>query len=145
MGRLFDLEESGSSTPDYRILTNDAVAAKICDLESGGAAAERLHLPVRRLIFTRSANIVEAGDHIVCASALYGGTYNLYVHTIRKMGVEAKYCCLSGLYRRRTQCGFSGEYKSGIWRDHCQSGSCCVGSGEICQRCSRTWGSIYCR
>ena len=36
-------------------------------------------------------NIVEAGDHIVCASALYGGTYNLYAHTIKKMGVEATF------------------------------------------------------
>ena len=37
-------------------------------------------------------NIAEAGDHIVCASALYGGTYNLFAHTIRKMGVEADLC-----------------------------------------------------
>ena len=36
-------------------------------------------------------NIVEAGDHIVCASALYGGTYNLYAHTIKKMGVDATF------------------------------------------------------
>ena len=39
----------------------------------------------------RDRNIVEAGDHIVCASALYGGTYNLYAHTIKKMGVEATF------------------------------------------------------
>ena len=49
-------------------------------------------------------NIVEAGDHIVCASALYGGTYNLYAHTIKKMGVEATFVepdCSAGRFECR--------------------------------------------
>ena len=41
--------------------------------------------------FSTIMNIAQAGDHIVCASALYGGTYNLYAHTIKKMGVEATF------------------------------------------------------
>ena len=56
--------------------TNDAVAAKICDLEGGVAAM--LTSSGQAANFYAIMNIVEAGDHIVCASALYGGTYNLY-------------------------------------------------------------------
>ena len=80
MGRLFDLEESGYFYTRLQNPTNDAVAAKICDLEGGVAA-----------MLTSSMNIAQAGDHIVCASALYGGTYNLYAHTIKKMGVDATF------------------------------------------------------
>ena len=77
------------SIPDLQNPTNDAVAAKICDLEGGAAAM--LTSSGQAANFYAIMNIVEAGDHIVCASALYGGTYNLYAHTIRKMGVEATF------------------------------------------------------
>ena len=89
MGRLFDLEESGYFYTRLQNPTNDAVAAKICDLEGGYAAM--LTSSGQAANFYAIMNIVEAGDHIVCASALYGGTYNLYAHTIRKMGVEATF------------------------------------------------------
>ena len=56
--------------------------AKICDLEGGVAAM--LTSSGQAANFYAIMNIVEAGDHIVCASALYGGTYNLYAHTIKK-------------------------------------------------------------
>lgn len=89
MGRLFDLEESGYFYTRLMNPTNDAVAAKICDLEGGAAAM--LTSSGQAANFYAIMNIVEAGDHIVCASAIYGGTYNLYAHTIRKMGVEATF------------------------------------------------------
>ena len=89
MGRLFDLEEAGYFYTRLQNPTNDAVAAKICDLEGGAAAM--LTSSGQAANFYAIMNIVEAGDHIVCASALYGGTYNLYAHTIRKMGVEATF------------------------------------------------------
>lgn len=89
MGRLFDLEESGYFYTRLQNPTNDAVAAKICDLEGGAAAM--LTSSGQAASFYAIMNIVQAGDHIVCASALYGGTYNLYAHTIRKMGVEATF------------------------------------------------------
>ena len=89
MGRLFDLEESGYFYTRLQNPTNDAVAAKICDLEGGVAAM--LTSSGQAANFYAIMNIVEAGDHIVCASALYGGTYNLYAHTIKKMGVEATF------------------------------------------------------
>lgn len=89
MGRLFDLEDSGYFYTRLQNPTNDAVAAKICDLEGGYAAM--LTSSGQAASFYAIMNIVEAGDHIICASAVYGGTYNLYAHTIRKMGVEATF------------------------------------------------------
>ena len=89
MGRLFDLEESGYFYTRLQNPTNDAVAAKICDMEGGAAAM--LTSSGQAANFYAVMNIAKAGDHIVCASALYGGTYNLYAHTIRKMGVEATF------------------------------------------------------
>ena len=75
-GRLFDLEESGYFYTRLQNPTNDAVAAKICDLEGGVAAM--LTSSGQAANFYAIMNICEEGDHIVCASALYGGTYNLY-------------------------------------------------------------------
>lgn len=89
MGRLFDLEESGYFYTRLQNPTNDAVAAKICDLEGGEAAM--LTSSGQAASFYSIMNIAQAGDHIVCSSALYGGTYNLYAHTIKKMGVDATF------------------------------------------------------
>ena len=89
MGRLFDLEDSGYFYTRLQNPTNDAVAEKICDLEGGYAAM--LTSSGQAANFYAIMNIAQAGDHIVCSSALYGGTYNLYAHTIRKMGVEATF------------------------------------------------------
>ena len=89
MGRLFDLEESGYFYTRLQNPTNDAVAAKICDLEGGVAAM--LTSSGQAANFYAIMNICEEGDHIVCASAVYGGTYNLYAHTIKKMGIDATF------------------------------------------------------
>ncbi len=89
MGRLFDLEDSGYFYTRLQNPTNDAVASKICDMEGGVAAM--LTSSGQAANFYAIMNIAEAGDHIVCSSAVYGGTYNLYAHTIRKMGIEATF------------------------------------------------------
>ena len=89
MGRLFDLEEEGYFYTRLQNPTNDAVAAKICDLEGGEAAM--LTSSGQAANFYAVMNIAEAGDHIICVSAVYGGTYNLYAHTIKKMGVDATF------------------------------------------------------
>ena len=89
MGKLFDLEESGYFYTRLQNPTNDAVAAKICDMEGGAAAM--LTSSGQAANFYAIINIAEAGDHIVCSSAVYGGTYNLYAHTIRKMGIETTF------------------------------------------------------
>lgn len=89
MGKLFDLEASGYFYTRLQNPTNDAVAAKICDMEGGVAAM--LTSSGQAANFYAIMNIAEAGDHIICSSALYGGTYNLYAHTIRKMGISATF------------------------------------------------------
>ena len=89
MGKLFDLEDSGYFYTRLQNPTNDAVAAKICDMEGGYAAM--LTSSGQAVNFYAIINIAEAGDHIVCSSAVYGGTYNLYAHTIRKMGISATF------------------------------------------------------
>ena len=89
MGKLFDLEASGYFYTRLQNPTNDAVAAKICDLEGGYAAM--LTSSGQAANFYAIMNIAEAGDHIICSAAVYGGTYNLYAHTIRKMGIEATF------------------------------------------------------
>ena len=89
MGKLFDLEASGYFYTRLQNPTNDAVAAKICDMEGGVAAM--LTSSGQAANFYAIMNIAEAGDHIICSSAVYGGTYNLYAHTIRKMGIEATF------------------------------------------------------
>ena len=111
MGRLFDLEESGYFYTRLQNPTNDAVAAKICDLEGGAAAM--LTSSGQAASFYSVMNIAGAGDHIICSSALYGGTYNLYAHTLKKMGVEATFvdpdCTpgeLEGAFRENTKAVF---------------------------------------
>ena len=89
MGKLFDLEANGYFYTRLQNPTNDAVAAKICDMEGGYAAM--LTSSGQAANFYAIMNIAEAGDHIICSSAVYGGTYNLYAHTIRKMGIEATF------------------------------------------------------
>ena len=89
MGMLFDLEKSGYFYTRLQNPTNDAVAAKICDMEDGYAAM--LTSSGQAANFYAIMNIAEAGDHIICSSAVYGGTYNLYAHTIKKMGIDATF------------------------------------------------------
>ena len=105
------MEESGYFYTRLQNPTNDAVAAKICDLEGGVAAM--LTSSGQAANFYAVMNIAEKGDHVVCASAVYGGTYNLYAHTIRKMGVEATFvdpdCTeeeLHGAFRENTKAVF---------------------------------------
>ncbi len=86
MGRLFDLEESGYFYTRLANPTNDAVAAKICDLEGGVGAL--LTSSGQAANFYAIFNICSAGDHVVCSSAIYGGTFNLFNVTMRKMGID---------------------------------------------------------
>ena len=75
MGRLFDLEEAGYFYTRLANPTNDAVAAKIAELEGGTAGM--LTSSGQAANFFAVFNIAGAGDHVVASSALYGGTYNL--------------------------------------------------------------------
>lgn len=86
MGKLFDLEASGYFYSRLQNPTCDTVAAKICELEGGTAAM--LTSSGQAASFFSIFNIASCGDHIVASSALYGGTYNLFAVTMKRMGIE---------------------------------------------------------
>ena len=86
MGRLFDLEENGYFYTRLANPTNDAVADKIRELEGGAAAM--LTSSGQAANFYAVFNICGAGGHLVCSATVYGGTSNLFVVTMKKMGVD---------------------------------------------------------
>ena len=111
MGRLFDLDESGYFYTRLANPTNDAVAAKIAELEGGCAAM--LTSSGQAANFFAVFNIAGAGDHVVASSAIYGGTYNLLAHTMKRMGLECTFvdphCTdeeLKAAFRPNTKCVF---------------------------------------
>lgn len=86
MARLFDLEDSGYFYTRLQNPTNDAVAAKIAALEGG--VAGMLTSSGQAANFYAVFNICESGDHFVCSTAIYGGTYNLFSVTMKKLGID---------------------------------------------------------
>ncbi len=86
MAKLFDLEASGYFYSRLQNPTCDTVAAKICELEGGTAAM--LTGSGQAASFFSVFNIAGAGDHIVASSAIYGGTFNLFNVTMRRMGLD---------------------------------------------------------
>ncbi|MBQ4612488.1 MAG: O-acetylhomoserine aminocarboxypropyltransferase/cysteine synthase [Clostridia bacterium] len=86
MGKLFDLEASGYFYSRLQNPTCDTVAAKICALEGGTAAM--LTSSGQAASFFSIFNIAQAGDHIVSSACIYGGTFNLFNVTMRKMGID---------------------------------------------------------
>lgn len=89
MGRLFDLEEAGYFYTRLQNPTNDAVAAKIADLEGGVAAM--LTSSGQAANYFAVFNICEAGDHVVASNSIYGGTFNLLGTTLKKQGIECTF------------------------------------------------------
>ena len=111
MGKLFDLEASGYFYSRLANPTCDSVAAKICATE-GGTAAILLSSGMAANFFA-AFNICECGGHIVSSSAIYGGTYNLFAVTMKKMGVDVTFvdpdCSdeeLNGAFRENTKLVF---------------------------------------
>ncbi|MBE6311542.1 MAG: O-acetylhomoserine aminocarboxypropyltransferase/cysteine synthase [Bacteroidales bacterium] len=86
MGKLFDLEASGYFYTRLQNPTNDMVAAKITALEGGTAGM--LTSSGQAANFFATFNVATAGDHIVSSSSIYGGTFNLFNVTMRKMGID---------------------------------------------------------
>lgn len=86
MGRLFDLEEDGYFYTRLANPTNDAVAEKICELEGGVAAM--LTSSGQAANYYAVFNICNAGDHIISAATIYGGTSNLFTVTMKKQGID---------------------------------------------------------
>ena len=86
MGKLFDLEASGYFYSRLQNPTCDMVAAKICELEGGSAAM--LLSSGQAASFFSIFNLASAGDHVISSSSIYGGTYNLFAVTMKRMGIE---------------------------------------------------------
>ena len=111
MGKLFDLEAPGYFYTRLQNPTNDYVAAKIAELEGGTAAM--LTSSGQAANFFAVFNICEAGGHVVSSSTIYGGTYNLFAHTMAKMGIETTFVApdcsaeeLEAAFRPNTKCVF---------------------------------------
>ena len=111
MAKLFDLEASGYFYTRLQNPTNDYVAAKICELEGGTAAM--LTSSGQAANFYAVFNIANAGDHVIACSTIYGGTFNLFNVTMRKMGIEFTFvdpdCTneeLQAAFKPNTKCVF---------------------------------------
>ena len=111
MGALFDLEKSGYFYTRLQNPTNDNVAARITALEGG--VAGMLTSSGQAANFFAVFNICEAGDHFVASSTIYGGTFNLFGVTMKKMGVECTFVDqdaseeeISAAFRPNTKCMF---------------------------------------
>ena len=89
MGKLFDLEASGYFYTRLQNPTNDSVAAKICEMEGGSAAM--LTSSGMAASFLSVFNICSCGDHFISSSAIYGGTYNLFSVTLKRMGIDVTF------------------------------------------------------
>ena len=89
MGKLFDLEAEGYFYSRLQNPTADTVARKICELEGGTAAM--LTSSGMAANFLATFNICECGGHIVSSSAIYGGTFNLFAVTMKKMGIDVTF------------------------------------------------------
>lgn len=113
MARLFDLEEDGYFYTRLANPTNDAVAEKLCEMEGGIGAV--LTSSGQAANFFAVFNICEAGDHIIASSTIYGGTFNLFGTTMKKMGIDCTFIDqewdderIEACFRPNTKC-FFGE------------------------------------
>jgi len=121
MARLFDLEENGYFYTRLANPTNDAVASKIAELEGGVAAI--LTSSGQAANFYAVFNLCESGDHFVCSSAIYGGTFNLFAVTMKKMGINYIW--------RQDQNDNSENEEEGDRKHVCKSR--CFGGGTVCR------------
>ena len=111
MGKLFDLEEAGYFYTRLQNPTNDLVAAKLTALEGGTAGM--LTSSGQAANFFAVFNVANNGDHVVACSAIYGGTFNLFNVTMRKMGIDFTFVSpdcteeeLEAAFRENTKCVF---------------------------------------
>lgn len=96
MGRLFDLEEAGYFYTRLANPTCDAAAAKIADLEGG--VAGMLTASGQAANYYAIFNICENGGHVISSAAIYGGTFNLFDVTLRKMGIDVTFISPDSTY-----------------------------------------------
>ena len=132
MAKLFDLEESGYFYTRLQNPTNDAVAAKIAALEGGVGAM--LTSSGQAANFYAVFNICQAGDHMVCSSTIYGGTFNLFGVTMKKLGIEVTFVDPDASEEE-----ISAEHKGFVWRNLVQSGHECARYRKVCPYRPQSW------
>ena len=113
MARLFDLKDEGYFYTRLANPTNDSVARKIADLEGGVGAV--LTSSGQAASFYSVFNICEAGDHLICSQTVYGGRFNLFGVTLKKLGIDCTFVNqdasdeeIEAAFRPNTKC-FFGE------------------------------------
>ena len=113
MARLFDLKDEGYFYTRLANPTNDSVARKIADLEGGVGAV--LTSSGQAASFYSVFNICEAADHLICSQTVYGGTFNLFGVTLKKLGIDCTFVNqdasdeeIEAAFRPNTKC-FFGE------------------------------------
>ena len=89
MGKLFDLEASGYFYSRLQNPTCDTVAAKICEMEGGSAAM--LTSSGQAANFLAVFNLCSCGDHFISLASIYGGTFNLFAVTLKRMGIDVTF------------------------------------------------------
>ena len=111
MGKLFDLEADGFFYTRLANPTLDAVEKKIAALEGGVGAMITSSGQAASTIAV--LNICHAGDHMVCCSAIYGGTFNLYYKTLKELGIDVTFLQpnatadqINAAFRDNTKCVF---------------------------------------
>ena len=131
MGKLFDLEASGYFYTRLQNPTNDMVAAKICALEGGTAAM--LLSSGQAANFYAIFNIAGCGDHVISSTSIYGGTFNLFAVTMKRMGIEFTFVdpeCSEeelnaafrpGVLRGGAERRLPAQHQGGVRRDYRQS------------------------
>lgn len=117
MGKLFDLEASGYFYTRLQNPTNDMVAAKICALEGGTAAM--LLSSGQAANFYAIFNIAGCGDHVISSTSIYGGTFNLFAVTMKRMGHRV-HLRGPGVLRGGAERRLPAQHQGGVRRDHCK-------------------------
>ena len=141
LGKLFDLEQDGFFYTRLANPTLDAVEKKIAALEGGVGALLTSSGQAASLISV--LNICRAGGHVVCSSAIYGGTFNLFYKTMHEMGIDFTFG-FPGKHRRRAECSLPAEYALCLCRDALQSGLDCDRSGAVRKSSACPWLAADC-
>lgn len=140
MGQLFDLEASGYFYSRLQNPTCDLVAAKIAALEGGTAAM--LTSSGQAANFYAVFNVANCGDHVVASSTIYGGTFNLFSVTMKKMGIEFTFVA-PDCTEEELAAAFKPNTKGSLWRNHRQPCAECSGYRAFRKCCTRTWRSPH--
>lgn len=130
MARLFDLQDSGYFYTRLANPSNDYVTKKIVALEGGTGGL--LTSSGQAANFYAVFNICEAGDHFITSNAIYGGTFNLFGVTMKKLG-HRMHIRRPGMGRRKDRGGFPPQHQMLLRRDHIQPRRPCVRHRAVCQ------------